>query len=76
MNWIPIEEQIPDNGENEVFCLVTCQEWDNFTGELSTPHIKILSYLPKVGIWNIKSPIKVTAWMPLPEIYESKDWSN
>lgn len=35
-----------------------------------------LSYIPKYGIWNIKSPVKVTAWMPLPEIYENKDWSN
>ena len=70
--WIPCSERMPD-GENEIYCLVTCQEWDMFYGDWGKPHLKILSYLPAYGIWNIKTHIKVSAWMPLPEIYREQE---
>ena len=67
--WIPCSERMPDGDKNEIYCLVTCREWDMFEDDWGNVKIKILSYLPKAKIWNIKTPVDVKAWMLLPEPY-------
>ncbi len=71
-DWIPCAERMPTGEKIEIPCLVTCQKWDLFKDEWGKPQFEILSYLPTIGIWNIKTPVKVLAWIPLPEIYEEE----
>ena len=69
--WIPCSERMPDGDKNEIYCLVTCREWDMFEDALSsTVHFRVLQYLPDVGCWNVKTPVQVLAWMPIPELPE------
>ena len=62
--WISCSERMPDN---TVPCLVYYREYDVFDGKYRDPDVMILSYIPDAKIWNIKSPVKVSHWMPLPE---------
>lgn len=71
MNWIPCNNELPNGAEDEVACLVTCQEWDLFDGKWGDKEVRILSYSIKREQWNTKSDIRVLAWMPLPIPYES-----
>lgn len=70
MNWIPCEKELPDVTEDEVVCLVTCQEWDLFDSKWGNKEVRVLSYSIKNEKWNTKSDIRVLAWMPLPLPYE------
>lgn len=65
MNWIPVAERLPE--ENGRY-LVSFREWD--VTEWGVSRIRILSYWIDLKMWNIKSPIDVQAWMPLPEPYQ------
>lgn len=67
--WIPCNKGMPDGTDDEIQCLVTCKEWNIFDAKWEQNEVRILSYSPKLGIWNTKSSIKVEAWMPLPEPY-------
>ena len=44
MNWIPCDNELPNGAEDEVACLVTCQEWDLFDGKWGDKEVRILSY--------------------------------
>lgn len=68
-NWIPCSEKMPTGDQNEIWCLVTCREWDIFGG-YGNSKVRVLSYMPKSKLWNVKSMLKVEAWMPLPEPYK------
>ena len=70
-DWISVKDRLP-NGDKEVFCLVTCYEIDFYDSSkfCEIPVIRVLSYLPQYQIWNIKEPVKVVAWLPLPEPYK------
>lgn len=67
MNWIPVSERLP---EKSGLYLVTYREWDLWKGTWGISHIRILSYWIDLKRWNIKSPVDVRAWMPLPEPYQ------
>lgn len=72
--WIDCKTRVP---ESNLPCLVTYREWDIFKHRYSNEReIRILSYMPECKMWNIKSPIKVEAWMPLPKPYEEKEVIN
>lgn len=71
MNWIPCDNELPNGAEDEVVCLVTCQEWDLFDGKWGDKEVRILSYSIKKEQWNTKSDIRVLAWMPLPIPFEN-----
>ena len=63
--WTLCSDRLPDNTQT---CLVYCQEWDLFFGGWGGNYtFRLLEYLPDAGIWNIKTPVQVLAWMPLPE---------
>lgn len=69
MKWIPVAERLPDGSANEIFCLVTCREWNVIVGQWGRDSVRILSYFPKEKMWNTKAMIEVNAWMPLPDPY-------
>ena len=63
--WISCEERLPDNSEP---CLVIYSKYDIDTNDFSEErNCMVLSYMPEWKIWNIKAPIKVWYWLPLPE---------
>ena len=63
--WISCEERLPDNSD---YCLVIYSDYDIYTDDYSgKKHCMVLNYMPQYRIWNIKAPIKVYYWMPLPE---------
>ena len=63
--WINCEERLPDNSD---YCLVIYSDYDIYTNDYSgKKRCMVLDYMPQYGIWNIKAPIKVYYWMPLPE---------
>ena len=64
MEWIFCESRLPEQIQ---LCVVACHEWDLFADDWSSIRYRILEYLPDFGIWNIKEPIVVLAWMPIPE---------
>ena len=68
--WFPCSEILP-NVEAETPFLVTCREWDIFENMWGRKEVRIISYSPKAKSWNTKSDIKVEAWLPLPEVYNS-----
>lgn len=68
-NWIPCTDRLPNGNSIDVSCLVTCREWDLFSGSWGEKEIRILSFSIKKNEWNTKSDIKVEAWMPLPKTY-------
>lgn len=68
--WIPCSVQLPSGENNEIPCLVTCREWNIFTGKWGDKEIRILSYSTKFNEWNTKSDIIVEAWMNLPNLYQ------
>ena len=66
--WISVKDKLPETAQ---FCFVACHEWDMFEDALSsTVHFRVLQYLPDVGCWNVKTPVQVLAWMPIPELPE------
>lgn len=65
--WIPCAVRLPESIEEEILCLVTCKEWNIFTGNWGRKEVRILSYSTILHDWNIKSNIKVEAWVYLPE---------
>ena len=66
--WISVKDRLPENAK---FCLVVCYEWDMFEDNWGKAiHFRILQYLPMSGCWNIKTPVRVLAWMPVPELPE------
>ena len=71
MNWIPCDNELPNGAEDEVACLVTCQELDLFDCIWGDKEVRILSYSIKKEQWNTKSDIRVLAWMPLPIPFEN-----
>jgi hypothetical protein len=70
LKWIPCDKELPTGKNNEIFCLVTCQEWDIFDSIWGEKEIRVLSYSTIAKQWNTKSDIKVLAWLPLPKPYE------
>lgn len=68
--WIDCTSRVPDG---DFPCLVTCREYDFFRNKWRDRYVCILSYMPQFGIWNVKSNIRVEAWMPLPEPYDEKE---
>ncbi|MDE6088845.1 MAG: DUF551 domain-containing protein [Oscillospiraceae bacterium] len=70
--WIPCSSRMPYGIADEIQCLVTCKEWNIFDGKWEESKVRILSYSPKLSMWNTKSNIKVEAWMPLPKPYSNK----
>ena len=67
MEWISVEEKLPEKGQ---LCVVACNEWDVFEENwCRNVNFRILEYIPKAGIWNIKKPLNVLAWIPIPEFH-------
>ena len=65
-DWTMCSDRMPDKMQ---LCLVYCLEWDMFEGTWSRNYcFRLLEYLPDFKIWNIKTPVQVIAWMPIPEI--------
>lgn len=64
--WTMCSDRMPDKMQ---LCLVYCLEWDMFEDTWSRNYcFRLLEYLPDFKIWNIKTPVQVIAWMPIPEI--------
>ena len=71
MDWILCSERMP---EQRQICVVACYEWSMFDDSFdSVIKYRILEYLPDTGIWNIKEPLRVLAWIPIPEFREQHD---
>jgi hypothetical protein len=68
--WIPCNKELPKGLEDEIACLVTCQEWDIFNNKWGSKEIRILSYSTIARQWNTKSDVRVIAWARLPTPYE------
>ena len=63
--WTLCSDRLPDKMQTY---LVYCREWNVFFGEWDRNYVfRLLQYLPDAGIWNIKTPVHVLAWMPIPE---------
>ena len=71
--WIDCKSRLPDSISPY---LVSYRQWNIFEHRYNEREIRILMYIPKYKMWNTKSPIKVEAWMPLPEPYEEKEVIN
>jgi len=71
MEWIFCESRLP---EQRQLCVVACYEWSMFDDCFDNViKYRILEYLPDYGIWNIKTPLRVLAWIPIPEFREQHD---
>lgn len=58
--------KVPDNEEPVLVAYYQC---NLYTGRLiGKIKYDILSYLPLWGHWNVKYPIEVVAWMPIPKL--------
>ena len=62
VEWVPVKEKLPDNGER-VLCY--------FEFEPYSPNIICENRYIGSGIWESESD-KVVAWRPLPEPYKSE----
>ena len=67
--WISCNDELPINDKP---CLVTCREFNIFSGKYGEKEIQILSFSVKDHKWNTKADILVEAWCYLPELYESE----
>ncbi|MBR1530238.1 MAG: DUF551 domain-containing protein [Oscillospiraceae bacterium] len=64
--WTLCSDRMPDKMQ---LCLVYCREWDLFEDDWCRSYcFRLLEYLPDFKIWNIKTPVQVIAWMPIPEL--------
>ena len=71
MEWTLCTERMPEQRQR---CVVACYEWSMFDDRFdSVIKYRILEYLPDAGIWNIKEPLRVLAWIPIPEFTEKAD---
>jgi len=71
MKWTLCSERMP---EQRQLCVVACYEWSMFDdGFGNVIKYRILEYLPDAGIWNIKEPLRVLAWIPIPEFTDQTE---
>lgn len=71
--WIPVSERLPDT-DDEVLCWYEYYHWSQ---EKVLPEYGLGRYLRETSAWFGKvangKDVRVIAWMPLPEPYESQE---
>lgn len=64
--WIPVDDRLPETVQT---CYVAYNDWDILKSDWDNlTHVRKLGYMPDVGHWNIKKPIRVLAWKPISKL--------